>query len=180
MKEIILNAGNSNNNFGDVFWSNSIACSTNGDIFVADRFDNRVLVFNKEFIYKYQFGSKGPNTGQFNEPADICFSESGKLFIADKNNYRIQIYSEVKKNRESKGVKMATSLSFHFENLFAGLETPHTMKTAKSQTTVKSKSVRVGGEYCYHNYIDLDDKPVKLCSSPFSGIMAVSTINGMV
>lgn len=182
LKEIALN-NNPKANYGNIIWSNSITCASNGDMFLVDRFEHRVLVFNKEFIYKYQIGSKGSNCGEFDEPTDACISESGKLYVADKNNSRVQIFSEAKRNRESKGVKLSTSLSFGFDGLFTLPSTPKTFATAKTATTkatAKTKIFRTTGEFCYQNYIELDDKPIKLCSSPFSGTMAVSTEKGII
>lgn len=173
---MVLNDGKAN--YGECIWSNGITSTSNGDIFLVDRFEHRVLVFNKEFIYKYQIGSRGSASGQFHEPSDICVSESGKLYVADTNNSRVQIFSVSKRNRgqESK-VKLSTSFSFGFEgpdDLFSASPT----KSAKSYTSSKTKMFKPTGEFCYHDCIDLDDKPIKLCSSAFSGNMAVSTKNG--
>lgn len=184
LKDLVLNDGKAN--YGDCIWSNGITCTSNGDIFLVDRFEHRVLVFNKEFIYKYQIGSRGSSLGQFDEPSDICISESGKLYVADKNNSRVQIFSEPKRNRgESKGVKLSTSFSFGFNGL-DGLFSATPTKSTKSMMspypstakTTKTKIFKTTSEFCYHNCIKLDDKPIKLCSSPFSGNMAVSTKNG--
>ena len=133
-------------------------------------------MFNKELIFKYQIGSKGSDSSQFDEPCDICIGESGKLYVADKNNSRVQIFSESKRNRESKGVKLGTSLSFGLDGLFSASPTKST-KSVRSPTA-KTKMFKTTGEFCFHNYIELDDKPIKLCSAPFSGNMAVSTKHG--
>jgi hypothetical protein len=174
LKDIALNDGQGN--FGECIWSNGVTCTSNGDIFLVDRLEHRVLVFNKELIFKYQIGSKGSDSSQFDEPCDICIGESGKLYVADKNNSRVQIFSESKRNRESKGVKLGTSLSFGLDGLFSASPTKST-KSVRSPTA-KTKMFKTTGEFCYHNYIELDDKPIKLCSAPFSGNMAVSTKHG--
>jgi len=164
LKETVLNTGHSS--YGNLIWSNSITCSSNGDIFMADRFQNRVVVFNKELIYKYSIDNgKGSAPGQFDEPSSVCISEGGKLYVADKNNKRIQIFAECKRNRDNvKSVKLG------------GLFEDFGRKTGTTLGSIKSS--KVVGEFGFSSFIELDDRPVKLCSSAFSGIMAVSTKNG--
>ncbi len=164
--------------YGNLIWSNSVACATNGDIFVGDRFEHRILVFNKDFIFKYQIGGKGNLTGQFDEPTDICFNENAKLFVADKNNFRVQVFSEAKKSRESKSVKMNASFnkSSIFEstsnvyitegwsiiiniiitiyiiiNIFFSLGLVSNITTAKTNSKIKNSTGN--NEYVYSNYI---------------------------
>ena len=157
-------------NYGNLIWSNSLTCASNGDVFLVDRFEHRILVFNKEFIYKYSIGSKGSEPGEFDEPSDVCMNESGKLYVADKNNKRLQIFSE-SKQRNRRGDTKSVKLSASF-GCISGSHTPNTT------TIAKTKIFRASGEFAYQNYIELEDKPVKLCSAPFSGIMGVSTKNG--
>jgi len=45
LKEAVLNSGRAN--YGSLIWANSLTCSSNGDIFLCDRFEHRVLAFNK-------------------------------------------------------------------------------------------------------------------------------------
>ncbi len=39
IKEIVVN--DEKKNYGNIIWSNSIACASNGDIFMVDRFEHR-------------------------------------------------------------------------------------------------------------------------------------------
>lgn len=172
IKQLILN--NSTAAYGNLVWANSLTCASNGDIFVADRFEHRIIVFTREFIYKYKIGSRGSEKGQFDEPADICMSESGKLFVADKNNKRVQVFAEQKKPREARGIKLNASFGLAV-NL--GSQLPATAKTTKTTTTM-TRGIKASGEYSYQSCIELEDRPVKLCASPFCGVMAVSTRNG--
>jgi hypothetical protein len=48
-----------------------------------------------EVTYDYEFGSAGTGGGQFNEPASIAQNTStGNLYIADRQNHRIQEFTE--------------------------------------------------------------------------------------
>lgn len=87
----------------------------------------------------------------------------GKLYVSDKNNYRLQIFSESKKNKD---IKL---------NVSGGVDTKIT--ALKKQPT---KIFRASNEFNHLNSIQLDDKPIKLSSSPFNSVIAVSTENGLV
>lgn len=41
-----------------------------------------------------QFGKKGNETGQFQEPAGLLFSNSHLLFVCDRHNHRIQVFQD--------------------------------------------------------------------------------------
>ena len=44
-----------------------------------------------EFLFS--FGTSGMGDGQFNYPNDIAFDSTGRLYIADRENNRIQVWS---------------------------------------------------------------------------------------
>ncbi len=161
IKESILNSNH--HSYGNLLWSHSITSTHNDDIVLVDTIENRLLFFNKEFIFKYQIGSKGNLDGEFDEPTDIIINEMGKLYVSDKNNYRLQIFSESKKNKD---IKL---------NVSGGVDTKIT--ALKKQPT---KIFRASNEFNHLNSIQLDDKPIKLSSSPFNSVIAVSTENGLV
>ena len=69
-----------------------IAVAPNGDIYLVDGVNNRVLVTEKNGKWKSQFGSKGSGKGQFIHPLGIDISEDGNVFIADSGNHRIQVF----------------------------------------------------------------------------------------
>ncbi len=43
--------------------------------------------------FLYTFGTPGADDGQFNYPIDICIDGTGRLYIADRDNNRVQIWS---------------------------------------------------------------------------------------
>ena len=63
------------------------------DIIVADSLNHCIKVFNQCGVFKYAFGSKGKEAGQFNEPTGICEMPNGDLIIADRRNKRIQVFA---------------------------------------------------------------------------------------
>jgi len=71
-----------------------MAFASNGDIFVADGYGNaRIVHFDKEGTYIGEWGSLGTEDGQFSIPHAIVIDSRDRLYIADRNNARIQVYS---------------------------------------------------------------------------------------
>ena len=64
-----------------------------GEIWVADRVNNRIQKFNSKGEYLSQFGSEGSGNGQFKSPAGIALDGKGNLWVADIGNHRIQKFN---------------------------------------------------------------------------------------
>jgi DNA-binding beta-propeller fold protein YncE len=66
----------------------------NGDIYVTDGYRNaRVHRFTKDGRLVKSWGAPGHGPGQFHLPHSIAFDPDGKLYVADRANKRIQIFS---------------------------------------------------------------------------------------
>jgi len=61
-----------------------------GFIFVTEQTTNRVSIFDKDGIFIHSFGSKDT---QFSWPTGIAISPIGDIYICDKNNKKLQIFS---------------------------------------------------------------------------------------
>ncbi|TRY62179.1 hypothetical protein TCAL_11516 [Tigriopus californicus] len=70
-----------------------VCCSKEGLIFVADRSNNRIMVYSKDGKYHHKFGTSGKLNGQFDRPASVCIDRMSRLIVADKDNHRIQIFT---------------------------------------------------------------------------------------
>ncbi|XP_051174248.1 E3 ubiquitin-protein ligase TRIM71-like isoform X2 [Leptopilina boulardi] len=68
-----------------------VACDKDNNIFVADRSNNRILVFRENGSIIRKIGSYGSGQEQFNRPAGITIDERRRIIVADKDNHRIQI-----------------------------------------------------------------------------------------
>lgn len=74
-----------------------IACNADGDVYIADTGNNRLVrLFNPgnylEFVEAY--GRKGTKTSEFDAPHGVALSTDGKLFITDTGNDRIQVFDK--------------------------------------------------------------------------------------
>jgi len=69
-----------------------------GDIFVAEShrrgMNNRIMHFNAEGNFIKAFGEQGSGPGQFSEPHTIAMDSQGRLFVGDRENNRIQIFTQ--------------------------------------------------------------------------------------
>ena len=66
----------------------------NGDIYVTDGYRNaRVHRFTRDGRLVKSWGAPGHGEGQFHLPHSIAFDDDGKLYVADRSNKRIQIFT---------------------------------------------------------------------------------------
>lgn len=69
-----------------------IAFAPNGDFFVTDGYGNsRVVKYSRDGKYLKEWGKKGMGPGEFNLPHSAVVHE-GRLYVADRENYRIQVF----------------------------------------------------------------------------------------
>ena len=71
-----------------------LAFLPNGDFYVADGYRNsRVVKFDKTGKYLLEWGKKGTGPGEFNLPHAIALDSNGRVYVGDRENKRIQIFS---------------------------------------------------------------------------------------
>ena len=63
-----------------------------GDVYVCDRNNCRIHVFNKDLKPIRTFGSQGRGPGQLWWPYDIAQDSEGHLYVTDCDNHRIQVF----------------------------------------------------------------------------------------
>ena len=68
-----------------------IVCSPRGDLYVCDRANHLVRVFNDNFNEVKRFGGRGKEPGKFNYPSDVALMPDGEIAVADFMNDRIQV-----------------------------------------------------------------------------------------
>jgi DNA-binding beta-propeller fold protein YncE len=61
-----------------------------GNVFVADTGNHRVVHFDPEGRFVFEFGGYGWGDGEFSGPTDVCAREGFRLFVVDEGNERIQ------------------------------------------------------------------------------------------
>jgi streptogramin lyase len=82
---------------GYFYQPNDVLTAPNGDIFVSEGHvsaGSRVLKFDKSGKLLMQFGKSGTGPGDFNVPHALAMDSSGRLFVGDRGNNRIQIFDQ--------------------------------------------------------------------------------------
>lgn len=72
----------------------AVAIDPDGNVWVTDTGNKRVLKFDPNGQSLGQFGSAGADPGQFLEPVGIASDSSGNIFVADTWNQRIQKFDK--------------------------------------------------------------------------------------
>ncbi|HZF30242.1 MAG TPA: peptidyl-alpha-hydroxyglycine alpha-amidating lyase family protein [Gammaproteobacteria bacterium] len=79
---------------------NDVALAANGDVFVAQGHtpgpngDPRVLKFDKTGRFVASWGGKGSDPGQFEVAHGMAIDAAGLLWVADRENQRIQVFEQ--------------------------------------------------------------------------------------
>jgi NHL repeat len=69
------------------------ALAPNGDLYVSDGYGNaRVHKFSPDGRLLMSWGESGTDPGQFNVVHNICCDADGWIYIADRENHRIQVF----------------------------------------------------------------------------------------
>jgi sugar lactone lactonase YvrE len=99
---------------------NGVALDNSDNIYVAvaDTYNNRIQIFNRgpddSYEYKATIGGElGSGDNQFNIPFGVALDKSGKIYVADTWNHRIQIFEY---NQDDKQFEVTTSLGKKYDN----------------------------------------------------------------
>jgi sugar lactone lactonase YvrE len=85
---------------GFFFQPNAVHTAPNGDIFVVEGHASgpdataRVLKFDRKGTLLKTWGRKGTGVGEFDQPHALAMDSQGRLFVADRGNNRLQIFSQ--------------------------------------------------------------------------------------
>jgi peptidylamidoglycolate lyase len=84
-------AGNDDNHFN---LPTDVAVCSDGSFYVSDGYGNsRILKFDKAGKYLFEWGKKGTGPGEFDVPHSISVDTNGNVYVADRENNRIQKFS---------------------------------------------------------------------------------------
>ena len=85
-------AANDANPLG-LFGPRGVAVDGQGNVYIADTGNKRVVVTDSAGAFKYQFGYAGSEPGAFNEPTGVAVDAQGNLYVADTWNGRVQVFA---------------------------------------------------------------------------------------
>ena len=70
-----------------------VAVAPDGDIYVTDGYGNRrVACFGPDGRFKFAWGKEGSGPGEFKNPHNIVIGSDNRVYVADRDNRRLQIF----------------------------------------------------------------------------------------
>jgi len=84
-------AGNEANPLG-FFGPRGIAIDADGNVYIADTGNKRIVVTDGDGEYLYQWGYAGSELGAFNEPTGVAVDGQGNVYVSDTWNGRVQVF----------------------------------------------------------------------------------------
>ena len=72
----------------------NVALAADGSLYISDGYGNaRVHKFSPEGELLFSWGEPGDGPGQFHLPHGVCLDSGGQVFVADRENNRLQIFT---------------------------------------------------------------------------------------
>lgn len=70
-----------------------VAIAPDGGFYVSDGYRNsRIVKYSADGKYLFEWGKKGSGAGEFDIPHGLCLDEAGNVYVADRENRRIQVF----------------------------------------------------------------------------------------
>lgn len=70
-----------------------VAIAKDGSFYVSDGYGNsRIVKFSAQGKYLFEWGKRGDKPGEFDIPHGIDLDENGNVYVADRENSRIQVF----------------------------------------------------------------------------------------
>ncbi|MES2882564.1 MAG: 6-bladed beta-propeller, partial [Bacteroidota bacterium] len=102
-----------------------VAVANDGSFYVSDGYGNsRVMKFSAAGKYLFEWGTHGTKAGEFDIPHGITLNNKSNVFVADRENNRIQVFDStgifLKEIKNNESVSQLPSVTIdHLQNLFA-------------------------------------------------------------
>jgi DNA-binding beta-propeller fold protein YncE len=92
-EEFIRDIGSMGEGDGQFIWPTAIDLDSDGNIFVADEWLNRMTIFDPEGNFLDRWGTPGPKEGQLNGPSGLVIDSTNNVYITDELSHRVQKFT---------------------------------------------------------------------------------------
>lgn len=90
-----------------------------GDLYISDGYGNaRVHKYTREGHHLFSWGDFGVEAGHFNLPHSVCTDAEGRVYVADRENHRVQVFDD-QGNYLGQWNNMHRPCGFHIEGEIA-------------------------------------------------------------
>jgi len=79
----------------NITFSANITIESKGTIFLSDQDSSTIITVNRDGSFQARHLGQGWKDGLLHFPTQMCITNSGNLFIADRDNSRVEIFSIV-------------------------------------------------------------------------------------
>lgn len=152
-----------------------VITAPNGDIFVADghggNTNARIVKFDKNGKFIKTWGKKGTGPGEFDTPHSLAMDSRGRLFVADRNNNRLQIFDQDGKFLDEwKQFSRISGLYIRNDVLYAADSESNTARHAGWKRGIRIGSVKDGKVIAF--IPDPEPNPDRSATSAAEGVAA--------
>jgi DNA-binding beta-propeller fold protein YncE len=77
---------------GQLFFPTNLAMDQDGNLFVSDTGNTRIVEFDRRGNFKVQFGQVGDRPGMFTRPKGIALDREGRLYVVDSAFENVQLF----------------------------------------------------------------------------------------
>ena len=78
---------------GQMRWPTSIDLDSDGNVYTADEWLNRISIFEKDGTFLGKWGKPGSGDGELDRPSGIAFDQEDNLYVVDSLNHRVQKFT---------------------------------------------------------------------------------------
>jgi DNA-binding beta-propeller fold protein YncE len=104
---------------GPFYFPTDTAIDNEGNLYISDGYGNaRIHKFSRMGEHLLSWGEPGSGKGQFNLPHGICVDKQGIVYVADRENNRIQLFDSEGRVIDQWGCNRPTDLFFKDEYLY--------------------------------------------------------------
>ena len=92
--KLVKSVGGEGDKTGQFGLPSGIALSQDNKLFVCDRCNDRIQVFDTNLKFIFCIGKAGSGEGEMSYPHDLTFDPAGSVYVADSGNHRVQVFSQ--------------------------------------------------------------------------------------